>query len=219
MFPHSPRHEQIRFGCRRHFRLAPWTDLVEVYWGRGCQITVTPVGPEEICLAATSRDPRMKLQGALLEIPQLAARVAGAQATTQERGAITALRSLRDVAQGRFTLVGDASGSVDPVTGEGLGLAFRQADALTDALRDNRLETYRAAHARISRIPRRMSRLMLLMDAHPWFRKRVMLALQSEPHLFSLLLNVHILALDPLAFGATNALRLGWRLLATPGAL
>jgi len=212
----SPRHEQIRFGCRRHFAITPWTDFVEVHWGNSCQITVTPVGSEEVCLAATSRNPRMKLQAALLEVPALAARIAGAPATTSERGARTALRRLGNVCSGRFALVGDASGSVDPVTGEGLGLAFRQADALTDALRDNRLPAYRTAHERIGRIPRRMARLMLLMDAHRWFRKKVFLALASEPRLFSLLLNIHIQALDPFAFGARNALRLCGRLIVTP---
>ena len=216
IFPRSPRLEQIRFGFRQHFELVPWTDFVEVYWGDGCQITVTPVGAREICVAATSRDARMKLQGALARIPPLAERIAGARATTQERGSVTALRRLWNLHTGRFALVGDASGSVDPVTGEGLGLAFRQADALTDALRDNRLPPYQSEHARISRVPRRMSRLMLTMDAKPWFRKRVMLALANDPHLFSLLLNVHIQAINPLVFGAANALRLGWRLLATP---
>ena len=208
IFPRTPRHEQIRFGRRQHFRCLPWTDFVEVYWGPSCQITITPVGLEEICLAMTSRNPRMKLKNALLEVPELAERVAGSSPTTPERGAAAALRYLWSVRRGRFALVGDASGSVDPVTGEGLGLAFRQAHSLTDALCASDLRPYQASHARISRIPRLMSRLILLMDAHPWFRKRVMRALASEPSLFLRLLNVHIQALAPSAFGAGNTLRL-----------
>ena len=31
--PTPARHP--RFGLRRHYRLAPWTDLVEVYWASG----------------------------------------------------------------------------------------------------------------------------------------------------------------------------------------
>jgi flavin-dependent dehydrogenase len=217
VFPGPPRQEQIRYGFRRHFQFIPWTDFVEVHWGDTCQITVTPVGAAEICLAVTSRNPHTKLQNALLEVPKLAERVAGAVATTRERGAAAALRQLRQVCRGRYALVGDASGSLDPVTGAGLGVAFRQADALTDALRDNDLKAYQAAHARIGTVPRLVSRLILLMDAYPWFRERVLRALASEPQLFSRILNVHIQALAPSAFGAGNAALLGWRVIVSPG--
>ena len=33
-----------RFGVRRHFAMAPWSDFVEVYWGPDCEAYVTPVG-------------------------------------------------------------------------------------------------------------------------------------------------------------------------------
>jgi menaquinone-9 beta-reductase len=174
------------------------------------------VGPEEVGLAAISFNPHVKLQNALEEVPELAARLAGASTTSKERGAPTGLLVLRRVARGRFALVGDAAGTVDPITGEGLGLAFRQADSLTDALRDADLGRYQAAHGRISRIPRLMSRLLLSMDASPWFRKRMLRALASEPQFFARLLNVHIGAETPWSFGAGNALRLGWRVLASP---
>jgi 2-polyprenyl-6-methoxyphenol hydroxylase-like FAD-dependent oxidoreductase len=39
----STRRGNSRFGFRRHYQIAPWTDLVEVYWGENCQIYVTPV--------------------------------------------------------------------------------------------------------------------------------------------------------------------------------
>jgi flavin-dependent dehydrogenase len=206
-FPERPRYERIRFGCRQHFAVSPWTDFVEVYWGSSCQITVTPVGPAEICLAATSGNPRMKLHDALREVPELAARIAGAAPSSRERGSVTALRRLKKVCGSRFALVGDASGSVDPVTGEGLGLAFRQAEALSSALFDNQLHRYPSAHEDIGRIPRRMARLMLLMDAHPSLRSRALHALAADPHLFSAFLNVHIRAIHPLQFGTANALR------------
>ena len=46
--------QHMRVGYTQHFRVAPWTDFVEVHWGRDCQIVMTPIGPEEICLALTS---------------------------------------------------------------------------------------------------------------------------------------------------------------------
>ena len=217
VFP-SARPAHARFASRQHFHCAPWTDFVEVYWGRTCQITVTPVGALEVGLAATSRNPHVKLRDALDEVPQLAARIAGAAATSTVRGAPTGLLVLGRVARGPFALVGDAAGTVDAITGEGLGLAFLQADSLTDALGGANLRSYQAAHSRISRIPRLMSRLLLSMDAYPWFRKRVLRALASEPQFFTRLLNVHIRAETPGSFGAANALRLGWRVLASPRA-
>jgi flavin-dependent dehydrogenase len=214
--PEPARHEQTRFGSRQHFGVRPWSDFVEVYWGRSCQIVVTPVGTEEVGVAVTSRHAYMKIENALLEAPELAERLAGARASTRERGAPCALRRLNAVHSGCIALIGDASGSVDPLTGEGLGLAFRQADALTDAMRAGRLEEYERAHERIGRVSRRMSRFLLWMDAYPWFRDRVLRAFAAEPQLFSRLLNTHVQASREVSFGVTNALRLGWRLVLSP---
>src|SRR3954470_15814273 len=40
-----------RYGIRRHFNLAPWTDLVEVHWAEGIEAYVTPVGPRTVNVA------------------------------------------------------------------------------------------------------------------------------------------------------------------------
>jgi menaquinone-9 beta-reductase len=210
------RWEQRRFGFRQHFRAAPWSDCVEVYWGKSCQVAVTPTGPQEIGLALISRNSGIRLHSALRELPALAARLGGAAAATRERGAPCVFRRLPAVHRGRFALIGDASGSVDPVTGEGLGLAFRQAAALADALREGDLHHYEAAHKRIGRIPRILSRLVLAMDRSAWLRHRALRALAAEPHLFARLLHTQVQVPSPTAFGIGDALRLGWRL-AMPG--
>jgi flavin-dependent dehydrogenase len=118
------------------------------------------------------------------------------------------------VYRGNIALVGDASGSVDPITGEGLGLAFQQAGALAEALAAGDLRCYQAAHDRIARLPRLMSRLVLAMDSRPGFQARVLRALAAEPRIFARLLNTQIGASSPSKFGIGNALKLGWRLLA-----
>src|SRR5215469_4423178 len=33
-------HKRVRFGFRRHYRIAPWTDCMELYWGRNAQLYV-----------------------------------------------------------------------------------------------------------------------------------------------------------------------------------
>ena len=40
-----------RFGLRRHFAIAPWTDAVEVHFSPGVEAYVTPVGPHRVGLA------------------------------------------------------------------------------------------------------------------------------------------------------------------------
>lgn len=210
------RHEHIRFAARQHFQITPWTDFVEVYWGRDCQITVAAIAPEEVCVAVTSRIPGLRFRNALERVPALASRLRNLPGLGKLRGARTASRRLRRVYRDRLALVGDASGSVDPLTGEGIGLAFKQAAALVEAIECNDLQAYQAAHDYIGKAPRLISRLMLTMDTHPHFRRRALSILASEPALFSRLLqfNVGQLTLSKVGFG--HALRFGWRMLA-PG--
>ena len=101
---------------------------------------------------------------------------------------------------------------IDKACGEGLGLAFRQAISLADALAGGHLRRYQVAHQRISRMPHWLSRLMLSMDRSAWLRERALSVLAAEPDLFPRLLNTDVQAPWPLAFGAGDALRLGWRL-------
>jgi flavin-dependent dehydrogenase len=207
------RYEQIRFASRQHFRTPPWSDFVEVYWARDCQIVVAPIASDEVCIAVTSRSPVLRFGEALNQVPALALRLRDLGVLDRVRGARSALRRLRRVYRGRFALVGDASGSVDPLTGEGIGLAFRQAAALVEAVHRDDLHSYQVAHDRISRTPRLMSRLMLTMDAHPRLRRRVLRMLAAEPSLFSRLLNVNVGDLTLSKFGVGHALRLAYRML------
>jgi flavin-dependent dehydrogenase len=210
------RPREIRFGFRQHFRVAPWTDFVEVHWGRHCQIVVTPVTPEEVCLVVTSRSSRIRLKEALGQFPEISGKLEGCQAVTKNLGAVTALRILRRVYRGQFALVGDASGSVDSLTGEGLGLAFQQANALAEALARDDIARYQVAHRHINRPPEVMSRILLAMGDRAWLRRRAIDALAKEPYLLGRLLAVHDGTFSPLTFGFGNFFRLGRRLLANP---
>ncbi len=183
---------RVRYGFRRHYRIAPWTDRVEVHWGPELQIYVAPVGPEEICIALLSRDPHTRVDDALEYFPEIAARLDGAQWLSEERGAISATRRVAAVTQGRIALVGDASGSVDAITGQGICLAFQQALALADALAVDDLEVYESAHQRIMRRPRAMAVLLLLLDQRPLLRERVLGILARNPGIFRLLLAYHV---------------------------
>lgn len=124
---------RVRYGFRRHHRVAPWSDYVEVYWGGGLQIYVGPEASDQVCVTLLGRDPHVRLDDALEQFPELSARLAGSEIVSTERGGITASRKLRAVSKGSVALVGDASGSVDAITGAGVGLAFQQALAFGSA--------------------------------------------------------------------------------------
>jgi 2-polyprenyl-6-methoxyphenol hydroxylase-like FAD-dependent oxidoreductase len=183
-----------RFGFRIHYRVAPWSDYMELHWGAGCQIYVTPIGPQEVCAALISRNPRLRLDEALAQFPGLAARLMDAPRATTERGAVTANRSLPRVYRGNVALIGDASGSVDAITGEGLCLSFHQAIALADSLACGDLARYQAAHRRLARRPTLMSKLMLSMDRRTWLRTPAFRAMAAEPRIFQTLLSCHLCA-------------------------
>jgi menaquinone-9 beta-reductase len=191
------RRDTKRYGFRRHFKRAPWTDCVEIYWGNGCQIYVTPVAPDEVGVALLSRDPKLRVADALAQFPALAAKLDGAAESSSERGALTGSRRLRRVTRGNIALIGDASGSVDAISGEGLCLGFQQALALADAMERSRLSHYESAHRRLAARPRFMADFMLTMDRWPWFRRRAMPVLATHPGLFRGLLAIHVGALRP----------------------
>ena len=181
-----------RFGFRIHYRIAPWSEYMELHWGAGCQIYVTPIGPREVCAALISRNPRLRLDEALAQFPELAARLTGAPHANSERGAVTTNCTLSRVCRGNVALVGDASGSVDAITGEGLCLAFHQAIALADSLASENLARYQTAHRRLARRPTLMSNLMLAMDRRSWLRRPAFRALAFEPRIFQRLLSFHL---------------------------
>ena len=202
-----------RVGLRQHFCVAPWTDYVEVHWRDRCQAYVTPVGPKEICIALIGGGSGVRIADLPALFPELGRRLAGAEPTTSVRGAISVSARLRRVIRGRLALIGDASGSVDAITGEGLALAFRQATMLAEALSRDDLTIYQAAHRRIGRVPRLMSRLMLGLGGRAGMRRRALRALACRPRTFNRLLAVHVGALQPAA-ASLDVVGFAWRLLA-----
>ena len=204
--------QRKRFAFRQHFRASPWSDCVEVHWSPRSQIYVTPVGVDEICVAVASREPHMRLDRALAEFPEIGSRLRGVACSSSGRGAVSSTCKLRKVYRGRVALIGDASGTVDCITGEGLGLAFRQADLLAECLVHDDLPAYQQQHAALARRPALMSRLLLALDGNPSLRRRTMRIFGSEPQLFGRMVAMHVGSLSTLDC-ATGALVLGWRML------
>jgi flavin-dependent dehydrogenase len=202
----------LRYAFRRHYRVQPWTDCMEIYWGEHSQGYATAVSEEQVCVAVASRDPELRLEESLLALPDLHARLRGAQAASAERGSVSVNRKLKRVWRGNVSLIGDASGTVDAITGEGLGLSFSQAAVLATCFRSGNLAGYQAAHRRLALRPMLMARLMLTLDGRSRFQQRTLQAFRKRPEVFRRLLALHVGTLSPFHL-ALDGLTLGWGLL------
>jgi len=205
-----------RFGVRRHFAVgggggtgpAAVPDKVEVWWGDRCEAYVTPVADDEVGVAILWGGRKAGFDELLAGFPRLAGRLAGCPPRSRDRGAGPLLQRVRGVVRGNLVLVGDAAGYVDAITGEGLSLAFGQAEALAAAVAAGDPARYAAAHRRLGRLPDAMARLLLAVERRPWLRRRTVRALAADPALFDRLLALHVRALPPSAFGWNGTARL-----------
>lgn len=217
----EPGTRHARFGVRRHYRIAPWTDRVEVHWADRCEAYVTPAGPELVGIAMLWSGDGASFGELLERFPALRRRLAGAPAASRDRGCGPLAQRPRRVARGRIALVGDASGYLDAITGEGLSLALHQAFALVETIgaidagtapRPADLAPYERAHRRLRRLPEALIRLLLVAERRPWLRRRAIRALAADPGLFERLLGLHAGTLPVSALGVSGTLRLGGRL-------
>lgn len=189
-----------RYGFRAHFQFTsespaevPNNHYVEVYWCDAGQAYVTPVQEGMVCIAVTSRSQSPGVFRQVVEsIPALQRKISLAKQVTSQRGSVTTTSTLDRVAIRNIALIGDASGCVDAITGEGLTMGFRQALLLRDSIAAGGLEQYQIQHADTVRIPRRMARTLLLMDRHTALRRHILKLFSMHPYLFQSLLGIHL---------------------------
>ncbi len=206
--PPAGRRARWRFGVRRHYRLAPWTDKVEVWWADGVEAYVTPVAAREVGVAMLWSGGKSRFDRLLERFPALAERLAGAEPASRDKGAGPLERRPRRVWRGRLLLVGDAAGYVDAITGEGLDLAFHQAFALVEAVGRGDPRRYARFCRRLFRLPFALIRLLLFAERHPAIRRRLIRTLAEEPWLFRRLLAIHARHRPPTSLGLSGLLRL-----------
>ncbi len=139
-----------RFGLRRHVRLAPWSDLVEVHWARDVEAYVTPVAADLVGVALLG-PPGVDYDAALAGVPALAARLRDAAPDGPVRGAGPLRQRTLRRTSGRVLLVGDASGYVDALTGEGIRVGLAQARAAVACVAMGRPGDYERAWASSTR--------------------------------------------------------------------
>ena len=188
-----------RFGIVGHLAIEgppdPW---VRITIERGLELYEGPVENNERLVALLCDHDRMKEFAGRLEghyrtiVAQLRPNlqhgvlVGGVRAVGPFRYTATT------VAADGIYLVGDAGGFTDPITGEGLATAFRQARAFAASLDGPSPErTYRRAHREITRDPPRVAALLLYLRGKPARVQRGVRGLDRAPHAMTKLLGVN----------------------------
>jgi menaquinone-9 beta-reductase len=186
------RREVRRFGFRRHYNVAPWSPYMELHWGKRCQIFITPVSEDEICVVLMSSDSKLRLNEGFAEFPDIEGRLSRREPSSSDMGAVTLSRELESVCRNGLALVGDASGSVDAITGEGMCLAFRQAAVLAQAFKAGKVSSYQQMHHAVTGRAMLMASLMLSLEKRQSFRRRAMDSLSKHPNMFARLVAIHV---------------------------
>ena len=189
-----------RFGLRQHFVVSPWTDRVEVHLSPQAEAYVTPCGPSRVGVAFLWSDGQLQarpsIDGLLGRFPILAARLTGAVADSEPRGAGPFLQRARRRVSERFALLGDAGGYVDAITGEGMSVALVCAESLAACLpevidRGGDVRAFRPYVATTRREFRKYAwtaRAVLGLARRPGLRRGVVATLARRPRVFEWLL-------------------------------
>lgn len=173
-----------RYGLRRHFQVAPWSEVVEVHWSSCAEAYVTPVAADLVGVALLGPSGR-GFGETLAQFPELAARLSAAPAATPVRGAGPLRQQAGAPSYGRVLLAGDAAGYVDALTGEGLATGLATAEAAVAALRAARPELYDASWRAATRRYRWLTSSLLAAANRPMLRKGIVPAAVHAPWLFA----------------------------------
>ncbi|MBW8803002.1 MAG: NAD(P)/FAD-dependent oxidoreductase [Catenulisporales bacterium] len=180
-----PGARRPRFGLRQHFGTAPWSDFVEVHWGRESEAYVTPVDDGLVGVAILG-PPGGGFAERLRAFPELRDRLGAAQAAGPVRGAGPLRQAVRRrvAGRGRILLVGDASGYVDALTGEGISVGLAQARVLAACLAADRPGSYERAWRQVSRRSNLLTAALLAARRNPVAGGRIVSAAEALPRVF-----------------------------------
>ncbi|WP_274564638.1 NAD(P)/FAD-dependent oxidoreductase [Streptomyces spiramyceticus] len=178
-----PNRRPRRYGLRRHYRVDPWTEFVEVHWSPFGEAYVTPVGEGLVGVAVLSTM-RRGYDAHLAHFPRLLQLLDGPTATPV-RGAGPLRQRARRRTAGRVLLVGDAAGYTDALTGEGLALAMASAEAAVRCLRSGRPQAYEGCWRRLSRRHRLLTEGLVRLSSHAAAARLVVPAAARLPSAFA----------------------------------
>lgn len=172
-----------RFGMRRHFRIAPWTDRVEVQFADRAEAYVTPVAHDTVGVAFLF-EPPATWRSLLARFPLLARRLAGAEPVSALCGAGPFERRVARRVDDRVLLVGDAAGYLDPLTGEGIALGIETAKAAVAAIARGDPRSYEAEYAALTRRYRLLTTSLLAIARYSGLHRALIGAARAFPFAF-----------------------------------
>jgi menaquinone-9 beta-reductase len=176
----SPRR---RFGLRRHVRMAPWSEYVEVHWSPLGEAYVTPVAPDLVGLAVLAA-PGHSYEEVLNQIPSLRDRLEDADWATPVRGAGPLHQRVPGRVAGRVLLVGDSAGYVDALTGEGIRTGLACAEAAVRAVATADPAGYERDWRRLTRSYRLLTTSLITATRPGLVRRHVVSAARTLPPVF-----------------------------------
>jgi len=178
-----PPRRPARYGVRRHFRVSPWSDAVEVHWTPEAEIYVTPVDDDLVGVAVLG--PRnVQYDDVIASARGVRERLHGAAPASDLRGAGPMWQDTVRRTAGRVLLVGDAGGYVDALTGEGIRLGLAQARAAVAAVAAGRPRDYERAWRRESRDYRLLTAALVTAAGRRGVRSRIVPLAHRLPRVY-----------------------------------
>jgi flavin-dependent dehydrogenase len=167
-------------------------DHVEVFFHPLGEVYIAPAGGGEALVAALLYQRTFRRDGLvhlLRVIPELRARTAHIEMTTPLLAAAPLGLGVPRVVDGNLLLIGDAAGAPDPITGDGMSLAFASVKPAADAIVGGDLARYQRTRIEMGRASDRLGRLLLRLAR---VDGRAARALLGRPSLVPTLLDVAV---------------------------
>ena len=187
-----------RYGIVAHWTMdAPVDPWVRITFDHGLEVYEGPVAGNQRMVGLLCYQDRMREFGGRLEARyrEIARALRPALRDADLVGSVSAVgpfwHHASTVAQDGVFLIGDAAGFTDPITGEGVAAGLRQARAFAAALESvNPERTYRQAHRRLTKDPRRVAALFLRLSRTPALVERAMRSHERAPQTLTTLLGI-----------------------------
>ena len=189
-----PPGSRRRYALRRHYRIRPWSDFVEVYVDTKGEAVVTPVSEDSINVNFVWQKDELETptsETLARRFPRLQSRLAAAPPISPVRGAGPMGCASSRRSANRLGLIGDAAGFVDAIAADGLSIAFNSAlllgralpQALARGAAESSFREYERGERRLFRSYWAVTNGLLWIAAHPRFRRSLIHVLGRHPSL------------------------------------
>lgn len=175
--------EYQRIGARVHYDIEPWSELVQVYWKDHIEAYITPVASNTVEFAFIWDNKMVKPQaeyrldkGLKKLFPELFEKVKGNKELSKLRSIGPIAVSSKRIFRNRVILLGDAYLYLDGITGEGISIAFKEAQYLADSIErygEDFTKYYDKEVKKITNNYLKMTHVALLFSYYPFLRKIV----------------------------------------------